>query len=622
MRTEVTPAFTKGIHNLLADDLIPDDAARDSENWLTRDGKIELLYGRQAQGGEGATGKNYGEHTAFRVDGTAVRFRKVDTAIQYLNGDTWTDVITGLTAGDVTFANYQSLAGAFVYIFSPDDGIYKICTASPGSYTSLYVEDTNFKGYGLIEKGRTILWGRTKDPTGLYGSWIDNQSGVSGSTGVYTSVASEALAAVESGTLAFKAAGATRTCFNVVITHTASGEVFTDDYNGNLIGDGGTNTGTINYTTGAFTISGVTGAGTADYQWEDSNLRGVTDFRKSATRLAGEGFMLRQDGGGDAIETVLPFDGSYVSLKSRSAYEFKPDSTDTAPTNQLIRSDIGVSSLRSGVSTSVGVVFINTANPSRPTLQVLERSLYGDSFVSKPLFEQFDFSKYDLTDALVDSWDDYILLGCKYDSPENNKLIMCNVKTGTVDVTSYGIRTMTKSGGYVYGGDPVSKTSYELFTGFDDVGLPVNNYWIGSGSLLGSPKLKKVRRMRYQGQIDPSQSVSVYISYDNGDWIKIGTIRGDQDYVDYTASYAVGTVMIGGATVGGDDDVPVYRFYMEIKMSPSKFRKRAVKFVAEGIGYVAMQQVEDFDIIHFENRIPKTYRLKQNVSVDGTTTNL
>lgn len=622
MRTEVIPAFTKGTHNLLSDELIPTDAAYDSENWITRDGKIELVYGRQIQGDEGTSGKDYGEHVGFKVDGTAVRFRKVGTVVQYLNVATWTNVITGLTAGDVTFANYQSLAGAFVYIFSPEDGIYKICTANPGNYTSLYVEATNFKGYGLIEKGRTILWGRKTDPTGLYGSWIDNQSGVSGGTGVYTTITGEVVAAVESGTLAFKAAGATRTCFNVAITDTSSGEVFRDNYNGVLIGSLGTNTGTINYTTGAFTISGQTGAGTATYQWENSNLRGVTDFQKTATRLAGEGFMLRQDEGGDAIRVVLPFDGSYISLKARSAYEFKPDAADTAPTNQLIRSDIGADSLRSGVSTSVGVVFMNTANPSRPTLQILERSIYGDSFVTKPLFEQYDFSNYDFSDVTVASWDSYILVGCKYDSLENNKLLMCNMKTGTVDLTSYGLRSFTKTGGYVYGGDPVSKNSYELFTGFDDVGLKIDNYWISNGALLGTAKLKKTRKMRFQGQIDPSQSVAIYISYDNGDWLKIGTIRGDQDYVDYTTSYAVGTTMVGGATVGGDDEVPIYRFYTEIKIRQAKFRKRALKFVAEGIGYVSIQQVEDFDIIHFEDRIPKSYRLKQNVSIDGTTVNL
>jgi hypothetical protein len=632
MRNNVIPAFTKGIHNLLSDELIPEDSARDSMNWVTRDGKIELVYGRQSQGAEGASGKNYGEHTAYMVNGTAVRFRKVTTKIQYLNGDTWTDVITGLVEGDCTFANYQSLAGAFVYIFDPNNGIYKICTANPASYASLYVEATNFKGYGLIEKGRTILWGRKEDPTGLYGSWIDNQAGVSGSTGVYTTITDEVLGSgdgtnkVFSGTLAFKAGGATRTCHALKITVTG-GEVLTDDFNGVLTGNNGA-TGTINYMTGAWAITFDTAPASASnnikctYQWENSNLRGVTDFQKSATRLAGQGFMIRQDEGGDAIKAVLPYDGSYISLKARSAYQFTLDAADLNPNNQLIRSDIGVSSLRAGVSTSTGVVFLNTANPTKPNLHILERNPYGDYFTTKPLFEQFDFSKYDHSDVMVGSWDNYILVGTKYDSSENNRLLMCNMKTGTVDQTDYGIRTMTKDGGFVYGGDPVSQSSYELFTGFDDVGLAIDNYWISSANLLKSPKLKKVRRTRFIGQIDPNQIIAVYISRDNGDWLKVGTIRGDQDYVDYTTSYAVGTTMAGGTTIGGDDEVPVYRFYMELKLRGEKFRKRAIKFVAEGIGYVSIQQIEDFDVLHYEDRLPRANRTKQNVSIDGTLTNL
>jgi hypothetical protein len=46
-------AFISGTHNLIDDELIPQDAASTSMGWLTRDGKIELMYGRQAQGAEG-----------------------------------------------------------------------------------------------------------------------------------------------------------------------------------------------------------------------------------------------------------------------------------------------------------------------------------------------------------------------------------------------------------------------------------------------------------------------------------------------------------------------------------------------------------------------------------------
>jgi hypothetical protein len=55
----------------------------------------------------------------------------------------------------------------------------------------------------------------------------------------------------------------------------AGGETLVDDRNGNLIGDGGS-TGTINYATGAYSVTfdhTTTGAVTADYYWEESDER-------------------------------------------------------------------------------------------------------------------------------------------------------------------------------------------------------------------------------------------------------------------------------------------------------------------------------------------------------------
>jgi len=619
MKQVTVPAFTKGTHNLLQGELVPPDAATDSTNWMTRDGKIVLAYGRTTQGGDGAAGRNYGEHTAYKVDGTAVRFRKVDTKVQYLNGTTWTDVITGLVAGDCTFSNYQSLAGSFVYIFDPLNGIYKICVANPGSHSVLYDAAKNFKGYAIIDKGRSYLWGREQDPTGLYYSWADNQLGVSGATGVYTTVTNEAITAVESGTLAFKAGGATRTCFNVRITDTSSSEVFTDNYNGVLIGSGGTNVGTINYTTGEFTITGQTGAGTATYQWENSNLRGVTDFSFSATRLPGEGNIIRQDDGGDKIRVVIPYEGSYYSLKARSVYKLTISSADSlaGTSNELIRSDVGINSLRAATGTSAGIIFMNTANPTEPRLHILEKNPYGDNILLKPLFPHYNFANFNFDDVMVSTWDKYIIVACAEETEENDRLLLCDLQTSTVDKTTYGIRCVAKSGNFLYGGDPVSNTTYELFTDFDDLGLRVENEWIGAPTLLETTRLKKVKRMRFKGEITPDQAIEVYISRDNGDWLIVGTILGSGDYIDYSTSFSVGTTLVGSGPIGGNDEVPVYTFYMQLKLKGEKFRQRRVKFIATGIGYCALQQITDFDILEFEEKIPKTYRNKQNVSIDG-----
>jgi hypothetical protein len=102
--------------------------------------------------------------------------------------------------------------------------------------------------------------------------------------------------------------------------------------------------------TGAFTTND-TGAGVAAYQHENSTLKGVLDFTKSGTRLAGQGFILRQDKGGDAIKTVLVHDGSYFSLKANNCYRLALDAADLNPVNEVFRTDIGVSSLRAAAAT-------------------------------------------------------------------------------------------------------------------------------------------------------------------------------------------------------------------------------------------------------------------------------
>ena len=613
-------AFVSGTHNLIDDELIPQDAASTSIGWLTRDGKIELMYGRQAQGAEGSAGAVLTEHTGYKVGGQAVRFRKVSTGsagkVQYLNGSTWTDVITGLDTNPVTFSNYASLAGNFVYVTSPTDGLFKIVTANPASYSDVYLSTKNFKGYSFIDKGRMILWGRTQDPSGLYGSWIDAQD-----SGVYTTVTAEAITNVASGTLAFKAGGARRTCFGVVITDTSSGEVFRDNYDGTLTGSI-SGTGTINYTTGAFTITGQSGAGTADYQWEDSSAEGVTDFSKSGTRVAGEGFVVRQDIGGDAIQVVVPHDGSYFSFKKTSVYQFTLDAEDLNPTNELIRSDIGVDSLFSAVPTSTGIVFMNTGNPTRPMMNILQRNPVGDNFLTTALFAQFKFADYVFDDVVLVPWDKYVIVSCREDSLKNNRLLMCDMTTKAVDIAPYGGSAFTKNGGYLYMGDPIAQTSYEMFTGFDDMRLPVVNSWTSAGERYGEDMLKKVKKLRFRGQISPDQQLKVLISIDNNDYQHIGTILGSGDYVDYTSTSAIGTSFIGAEVLGGNDELTVFDFYMEIKIRLPKFRKRRLQLEATGIGYVAIQEIQDFDIWVFEDRLPKQYRIKQNVSLDGLTTDV
>jgi hypothetical protein len=614
-------AFTKGVHNLLSAELIPADAASDSSNWYTQDGRIKLIPGRFKIGAEGTTGSIQAEIWGYKVDGTKIHWRKTGTKIQYYNGSAWTDVVTGLTStADYTFTNYSSLSGTFTYAFGVD-GIYKFHNAVPGSYNSMYDSAKNFKGFAFINQGRSILWNRKEDKTGLYGSYIDRQDST-----VYTSVSGEATTSL-TGTLAFKAGGATRNCFGVTITLTGTGEVYTDAYLGVLTGSLG-GTGTINYLTGAYTLSNA-GVGTAAYQWEDSNIKGVTDFSKSGTRTAGQGFQFPQDEGGDAIQTVLiGQDGAYYSMKSHSAYALNLDPTDLSATNLVYRRSMGVPFFRAATSTSKGIVFVNTANPEKPELTILQRNPVGGEIEPLVLFPAFKFSNYVYDDCAINDYERYLLIACKTaNATANDTILLCDLTDGTVDILSFNARTFAPDSGYLYIGSSVTQTVYQLFSGFDDDGLAIDNYWISKDENLRPhlrkyvPEvLKKVRYLRLRGRIDPNQYYEVYVSYDDSGFQLVGTVRGTGSYVDSSEPQEIGANIIGGSQIGGDVVTTIFPYYLQLKLKSPKFRKRMVKFVAKGIGYVDIEAMVDHQILPFENRIPKRFRIDQNLSLDGLST--
>lgn len=607
--------YKSGVHNLLDEEIIPEDAASSSSNWYTKDGRIKLIPGRTLEGAQGVAGIITGEIFGYKVDGSKVHWRKAGTKIQYLNGTTWTDVVTGLTStSDYAFSNYSSLAGTFTFAFGID-GIYKFHNAVPGSFCSMYDSAKNFKGLAFINKGRTILWNRSQDRTGLYGSKIDTQNST-----VYTTVTGEVLADTASGILTFKSGGAARNCFGVSITDTSSGEVFTDNYLGVLTGSLG-GSGTINYITGAFTTNQA-GAGTATYQWENSNTGSLTDFTKSATRLAGEGFQFPQDEGGDAILNVLiGADNAYYSLKEQSVYRLAIDSDDTTATNEVYRRELGIPSYRAGVSMQLGIVFINTANPERPELTILEKNPIGGEVLPRILFPHFKFSNYEYDDCTIDTYDKYVLVACKTPgNSTNNVILLCDIENKTVDITNYAARTFAKNDGDLFIGSSITESVYMLYNGYDDDGSVIENEWIGKGEIYDSENLKKYRKFRLMGNIAADQSYEVYVNYDGAGKQLVGTVLGSGSYVDYTSPQAVGANLIGSSQIGGNDISETYPYYVEIKLKKvPKFRKRQMSFKALGFGYVDINSQYDLGIDKYEAKIPSRFRQKENVSLDGET---
>lgn len=566
-----------------------------------------------------------GFHITYKADGTEVMFKKNGTSVQWYNGTTWVDIITGLTSGrQISFSDYVSLAGNFTYV-GGKDGLWKIVVANPTSVVDVYDEAKNFKGLIRVDRGRMFLWGREKDKTGLYGSKIDPQTG-----GYYTTESSENIGSSGSqdytGTLDFKSGGSKRTCFAFEITATVDGETetFTDDLNGLLTSDKG-GTGTINYATGEFTLSfsGTTSSTvSADYQWEDSNVGGITDFTASATRVAGEGFIFRQDVGGDVIQKVSIQDGKYYSIKERSVYEVSIDADDSGATNLPYRLNIGMPSYGASTETQFGIIFMNTANPDKPHLTTLQRTTNGTGLEPITLAPQFDFSKYSWDQCHMETYGEYVIIsGRTKTSPTNNRLFLFNTRLNIISVLPYFFNDMFKSNGFIYGGSSVNGSISKFLVDFDDEDAVIDNYWEGRDELFGASQLKKVKWIVIKGKISKEQVVEVYIDYDNDGYQLIGTIRGSNDYVDTNNTEAIGVEGVGISAVGGESDIEASNFIAKFKLKRTpKFRKRTIKLVATNIGWISVNKIIDQDVRLFEDKLPKKYRLKEDVSTDGLLT--
>lgn len=524
----------------------------------------------------------------------------------------------------VTGEATASLAGTLAQIHP----VFTVTIGASAVFTSV--------GHGLTA-GRTVIFSTTGAlPTGITAGtvyYVISAGLTANDFEVSTTIGGSAIttSGSQSGVHTILA---TRNCFGVTITLTGSGEVYTDGGNGILTGSLG-GTGTIIYSTGVYTLTN-SGVGTATYLWEDSNIKGITDFTYSATRVAGEGAIVPQNKGGDAILNVeIGQDGNYYSMKSQSAYSLSVSDDDLTIKNDVYRSDLGMPSWHASYSTNKGIIFMNTANPDKPELTILQRNIVNGNIEPVVLFPAFKFSLFDYSDCFILTTERYLMVACKLKgSTVNDRLLICDVAQGSVDISGYNTRMMMKDAGQLYGASPITYTVFQIFSGFDDNGNPVQNFWTSRGDsfdkLVGrslkwkfiAESLKKFRRLRFAGLISVDQAVEVYVSYDDAGFQLVGTILGKGDYVDYSNQQSIGNNLIGEIQIGGDEVSIAYPFMCELKVKAPKFRKRTIKLVATGIGYVEIGRMMDWDIMVFEQRIPGRFRSKQYVSLDGVYTDL
>lgn len=384
----------------------------------------------------------------------------------------------------------------------------------------------------------------------------------------------------------------------------------TDNFQGTLSGDG---TGTINYATGAFnvTFSSATGAAVyVSYLSEDPKTGGIADFTYSATRTAGEGIILRQDSTGTVTRNLITYDGTMYSLQDKGSWKLNIDSTDLIFSNQVYNNILGSASDRCAVAVSDGIIYIDVYDSANPKLRKLMWNEIGTQVVPRSLSEQFDLSAYDFDEAVSILFGKKIVISCKLKgSTANDKTIVYDLQQESFDVVKWGYTVFTIANNKLYGGDATSPNVYEVFSGFDDLDFTIEGEWIGKNDTLDTEQLKKVKRFIIEGYIAPSQSFEVYASYDKDDWSLLGTISGDESYVDTGRGVAVGSAMYAENMYGGEGDGTIAYFYKHFfRVRPPKFERVRIRFVPIGIGYLSVNQFKWSRIVGKDFKILKKYR--------------
>lgn len=625
-------SFIYGIISSIDEDTVPNGAAVDALNWLTEGDKIELRRGYRLLGNTSLnTGAGRATGIIKVVDSLEQDqlFGSYGKKVKHFNKTTqeWEETLDGAGAADIlgddviesdgygediSFAEYTGLAGQQLWVNSPNiKGLYKIMMANPLNAVDQYNSAKNFKGQMTIDTNRMFLWARKEDQTGLYGSYIDSLA--------YTTVSSEVLGTGDgaettfAGTLAFKAGGSKRTCFAVVVTDGV--ETFTDNFNGVLTGSEG-GTGTINYATGAISVtfnSAVAGSTNVlvDYQWEDSTNTGIADFTESPTRVAGQGFVFRQDEGGGKFQTLRSFKNIYYCFHTKKTWTLNLSSDDTNAENLAYRTLVGSPNLRAAVEVEDGIFYIDDSTQNKPMLKKLSYDSAGSQeVVPVALSSKLDLSDYSFDRACAVRFGDYVLFSCrKNDSIVNNRVLVYNRLFDSFDILEYFVNEFAIYDRALVAADSLSDNFTELFSGESDDDNEIVNYWISDLDDHDVEGLKKTKKFFIRGQIAPDQLLKIYLSFDDGSFILVGSIAGDGEYVDTSSAVNVGGLVLGrGEIGGGGSGRTAYGYERLFSIRTSKYERVKVKFEATQIGYVSVAEYGYWDIRLKGQKVPLKYR--------------
>ncbi len=510
-------------------------------------------------------------------------------------------------------------------------------TANPGSYVALFVSGTNYKGYMRIKSGRMWVWNRNGNPpnkTDLFASKLDTKNNSD-----YTQISAESIgtgngvAKTFAATLAFKAAGTKRVCFEV--TATDATETFVDNGDGTLTGSAG-GTGTINYMTGALSITFNTAPLnmqdiTATYRWADDTSGGIADFAFSSTRVAKEGFILKQALGAE-MQNLLSFNSVEYAMHKKTTYAVTVSADDLSITNTIFRNRVGIPNRKAAVETGDGVYYIDDTDENDPHFRLLTLEYGTTQVVPKSMSKQFKISEIkvglDLTNYRFDraasiEFGDFILYACRTkDSAANNRVFVYNKTNRAHDIMDYYVSFFAIYEGSLIAGDSVTDNVYVLFSGVDDNQSSIANFFESSSDNLNYSGMKRTVELVVEGDIGPDQAIKVSMAADNGNFVEVRSpsdvaadlhaIEGSGGYVDKGQRVSVGAYTLGrGEVAGGGSGIEAYHYRRTFRIALDKFEFVKFRVEAMRLGYASLSEFTFHDVRLKWKKTPTKYNMNR-----------
>jgi hypothetical protein len=585
----------------------------DGKNWITGQllDHMELRGGTKLIGtGLSGPGKVRGLGVGIMVNGTALLFRARGQKIEWCNisktglvvtdwTETGSNILPAAALGDdISFAAYTGISGAFMYVSSTNSSIYKIPLANPSSVVDL--ASTTYRGKIVISGSRMHLWARKTLSTGIsdynshYVSFVDHAT-ISGFTQVTGEAVGTGNGVIKTFTGTLAARTGVRTVFSMTLTDTH--ETFVDDQNGVLTGTLG-GTGTINYATGAYSVTFFAAPANAQaitmaYYWEDSTSKGLADFSfTSPTRVTGEGNYFRQDDGGP-FQATLPFNGTYYDLHTIKSWAVTFGSDDLANTNIPWRDNLGIPYSEAAYANADGVVLLDFTDAQNPRLRQFGLDNLG-SINFTELSDQLKLDPYDYQYCIVYFFSNYDLLFCQAKTlgttdSYNSLLFIRSKVSGTWDKLQVPASCVVVYNGMLIAGDFTSNNCYQLFSGYDDEGYVIDNFVTFSQWNLGVPGQKKTHRFEADIFIGPAQTLQFLASFDNAIPVEIFRMNGNDAGVDTTLGTVIGgSNSIGSDVVGGSGIPNAFHYGQEFVINTDRYEQIQITIKALGVGPVSV----------------------------------